>query len=155
MIHVARQNLKTRRQRPAAGLDRSHVGEIRSLPLESLSAFMEDSRNIWAAESCLRRALEALFDLGRHLAAKGFGDAVTEYKEIAATLNRHGMVSTQDMKLMQKLAGYRNRLVHFYHAVSANELHEICASHLGDIEKIAETLRVWLRNHQNNLDETL
>ena len=72
-----------------AWIDRM-LGEIRSLPLGSQSAFMEDSRNIWAAESCLRRALEALFDLGRHIAAKGFGEAVTEYKEIAVTLNRHG-----------------------------------------------------------------
>ena len=137
-----------------AWIDRM-LGEIRSLPLASQSTFMEDSRNIWAAESCLRRALEALFDLGRHIAAKGFGDAVTEYKEIAAALNRRGMMSTEDMKLMQKLAGYRNRLVHFYHDVSEHELYEICASHLGDIEKIADTMRVWMKSHPNNLDETL
>jgi len=137
-----------------AWIDRM-LREIRSLPLESKSTFMKDSRNIWAAESCLRRALEALFDLGRHIAAKGFGEAVTEYKEIAGTLNRHDILSTEDTKLMQKLAGYRNRLVHFYHDVSADELYEICASHLGDVEKISDTLRVWLKNHQNYLDETL
>ena len=129
--------------------------EIRTLPLKSASAFMEDSRNIWAAESCLRRALEAIFDLGRHLAAKGFGDPVTEYKEIAAALHRHALISTEEMKLMQKLAGYRNRLVHFYHDVSADELYEICTSHLGDIEKIDNALRIWLNNHPNDLDETL
>lgn len=59
------------------------------------------------------------------------------------------------MKLMQKFAGYRNRLVHFYHDVSAEELYEICSSRLGDIEKITDTLRVWIKNHQSDLDETL
>lgn len=137
-----------------AWIDRM-LGEIRSLPLQSQSSFTEDSRNIWAAESCLRRSLEALFDFGRHIAAKGFGDPVTEYKEIATALHRHGILSMEDMKLTQKLAGYRNRLVHFYHDVSEHELYEICASHLGDIEKIANALRVWLKNHPNNLDETL
>jgi uncharacterized protein YutE (UPF0331/DUF86 family) len=131
------------------------LAEIRSLPLGSQSAFMGDSRNVWAAESCLRRSLEALFDLGRHIAAKGFGEAVTEYKEIASTLNRRGIVSAEEMKLMQKLAGYRNRLVHFYHDVSAEELYEICSSKLGDVEKIANTLRTWIKNHPNELDETL
>jgi uncharacterized protein YutE (UPF0331/DUF86 family) len=63
-----------------AWIDRM-LREIRSLPLESQSSFMEDSRNIWAAESCLRRALEALFDLGKHIAAKGFGDAVTDIRK--------------------------------------------------------------------------
>jgi uncharacterized protein YutE (UPF0331/DUF86 family) len=131
------------------------LNEIRALPLENKNVFMQDSRNIWASESCLRRALEALFDLGRHIAAKGFGEAVTEYKEIAATLKRHDVISADELKLMQKLAGYRNRLVHFYHDVSPDELFEICASHLGDVETIATSLRLWLANHSNLLDETL
>ena len=38
--------------------------EINLLPLGSYEEFIADSRNIWTAESCLRRALEALFDLG-------------------------------------------------------------------------------------------
>ena len=59
------------------------LGEIRALPLGDRPAFFADSRNVWAAESCLRRALEALLDLGRHILAKGFGLGVSEYKEIA------------------------------------------------------------------------
>jgi hypothetical protein len=37
--------------------------EIRSLPLADRAAFLAESRNVWAAESCLRRAIEALFDI--------------------------------------------------------------------------------------------
>ncbi len=131
------------------------IGEIHALPLNSKNTFMQDSRNIWSAESCLRRALEALFDMGRHIVAKGFGEAVTEYKEIAVALGRHGIIPPAELHLMQKLAGYRNRLVHFYHDVSADELFEICASHLDDVEKIANSLRAWLVNHPDVLDETL
>lgn len=129
--------------------------EIRGLPLQDKSVFMRDSRNIWAAESCLRRALEALFDLGRHIAAKGFGEAVAEYKEIAASLKRHNVISEDELSLMQKLAGYRNRLVHFYHDVSADELYEICGSRLGDVEAMTNALRSWLASHSDLLDEVL
>jgi uncharacterized protein YutE (UPF0331/DUF86 family) len=93
--------------------------------------------------------------MGRHIAAKGFAEAVTEYKDIATTLNRHNIISASDLELMRKLAGYRNRLVHFYHDVSADELFEICASHLRDVEQIANALRTWLAKHPNLLDETL
>jgi len=58
---------------------------IRALPMDDFSVFQADPRNIASAESYLRRGLEALLDLGRHLLAKGFGIAVTEYKEIANT----------------------------------------------------------------------
>ena len=37
--------------------------EIRSLPLGDRASFLAESRNVWAAESCLRRAIEALFDI--------------------------------------------------------------------------------------------
>ena len=35
--------------------------EIRDLPLGDQHTFFADRRNVWAAESCLRRSLEALF----------------------------------------------------------------------------------------------
>lgn len=34
---------------------------------------------------------------------------------------------------MHLLAGYRNRLVHFYREVSAEELYQVCFRQLGDI----------------------
>ena len=46
---------------------------LKALPLKSLEDFLADSRNVAAAESYLRRALESLFDLGRHILGKGIG----------------------------------------------------------------------------------
>ncbi|MGC1378097.1 MAG: HepT-like ribonuclease domain-containing protein, partial [Anaerolineales bacterium] len=131
------------------------LAEIRKLPLESQAAFFGDSRNPLAAESCLRRALEALFDLGRHILSKGFGVGATEYKEIASGLNAQGVLSADEAELMRKLAGYRNRLVHFYHDVEADELYEVCAFQLGDVERIANALREWAKSHEERMDDTL
>ena len=50
------------------------------LPLD-LSA--GDRRNPAAAESFLRRAIEALLDAARHLLAKGHGPAGLEYRDVA------------------------------------------------------------------------
>ena len=85
------------------------VGEIRSLPLDDRKLFFSDKRNVWTAESCLRRGLEALFDLGRHILAKGFGKGVTEYKEIASGLREQGVLAQEEAELLRVLAGYRNR----------------------------------------------
>lgn len=54
------------------------LAEIRSLPLHDYKNFIGDKRNVWSAESYLRRSLEALFDLGRHLLARGFKMGVSE-----------------------------------------------------------------------------
>jgi len=131
------------------------IGGIRSLPLKSKEDFLSDRRNIWAAESRLRRALEALLDLGRHILAKGFGQGVSEYKEIATKLGENGVLLGEEVKLLRILAGYRNRLVHFYHEVTSEELYEICAYRLGDLEKMKRAYLRWLREHEEMLDEGL
>jgi uncharacterized protein YutE (UPF0331/DUF86 family) len=129
--------------------------EIRDLPLGDEHTFFADRRNVWAAESCLRRSLEALFDLGRHFLAKGYGLGVSEYKETAIRLHDQGILLENEAKLMQTLAGYRNRLVHFYHEVSREELFEICGHRLGDLELIVDAYRRWLKGHPDKLDSAL
>jgi len=54
------------------------LAKIHALPLESRQAFFSDERNASALESYLRRALEALLDVGWHILAKGFAIGVTE-----------------------------------------------------------------------------
>lgn len=131
------------------------VNEIRSLPLATFEEFSVDSRNVWAAESCLRRALEALFDMGRHILAKAFGKGVSEYKEIANELQHAGVLSNDQTILLRTLAGYRNRLVHFYHEVSTQELHGICRDRLDDLLQIKGAYLTWVRTNPDKVDETL
>jgi uncharacterized protein YutE (UPF0331/DUF86 family) len=131
------------------------VNEIRSLPLATLDDFSVDSRNVRAAESCLRRALEALFDIGRHILAKAFGKGVSEYKEIANELQHAGVLSNDQTILLRTLAGYRNRLVHFDHEVSTQELHGICKDRLDDLLQIKGAYLTWVRTNPDKVDETL
>jgi uncharacterized protein YutE (UPF0331/DUF86 family) len=137
------------------GLIDELLEDIRDLPLNDQVSFFADKRNVWAAESCLRRCLEALFDLGRHILAKGFGQGVSEYKEIALELGNNDLFSQKEMELLRVLTGYRNRLVHFYHEVSKEELYQICASQLGDVELVRNAFLDWLKTNQDRLDDHL
>jgi len=129
--------------------------EIKAIPTDSLKEFTADSRNIWAAESCLRRALEALLDTGRHILAKCFGKGVTEYKEIAMELERAEVLSQDSAKTLKTLAGYRNRLVHFYHEVTVEELYKTCRDDLGDLLALRDAYLDWVKEHPDKVDETL
>jgi len=133
----------------------SMLERIRALPLGDEEAFFADVRNEGAAESYLRRTLEALLDLGRHIVAKGFGKGVTEYKQIARELRRYDVLTDREADLLEDMAGYRNRMVHFYHEVSSRELYQICATRLGDIEQVVEGIKRWVREHPERIDERL
>lgn len=134
---------------------REMIGGIQALPLATLVDFLADPRTPAAAESYLRRALEALLDLGRHLLAKGFGKAPAEYKEVARLLGESGVLDAPCAALLVRLAGYRNRMVHFYAEVSQAELYELCTERRQDLELLLEELLAWLRAHPERLDRSL
>ena len=134
---------------------RKMLAGIRSLPLSSYEQFMSDPRTPAAAESYLRRTLEALLDLGRHVLAKGFSLAPAEYKEVADELSRVSVLSEQDGALLKKMAGYRNRLVHFYHEVSQEELYALCSLHLPEVEHVCEAILTWIREHPEKADNVI
>ena len=131
------------------------IAEIRALPLDNYEEFSADRRTVWAAESCLRRSLEAIFDLGRHILAKGYGQGVTEYKQIASELEKVGVLSQNQARLLTTLAGYRNRLVHFYHEVTFEELHAICRDNLGDLLTVRNAFVEWVESNPEQIDRTL
>jgi uncharacterized protein YutE (UPF0331/DUF86 family) len=122
---------------------------LNDLHLEEKTAFLADRHKIAAAESYLRRALEALFDVGRHILAKRFAYPATEYKEIAKGLSDKKVLVEKEAELMRKMAGYRNRMVHFYHEITPEELHEICLYHLDEIKILCDKLVQWTKDHQN------
>lgn len=120
------------------------IASVRRLPLASFDEFASDARNVAAAESYVRRALEALLDLGRHVLAKGFGRAPAEYKDIAVALGDDGVLDRAMAQQLVQVAGYRNRMVHFYHQVTQRELYQICTSELGDVESILDAMLAWV-----------
>jgi len=128
---------------------------LHRLPVSDLSAFLEDERTAAAAESYLRRAIEGLFDLGRHILAKRYAEGIVEYKEIAVSLSERGVVPVAHRETMIAMAGYRNRLTHFYHEVKAEELYQISTAHSADIEAILAEILAWLRNHPEATDQSL
>lgn len=134
---------------------RRMLDSMRQLPTDSFAGFRQDPRNIAAMESFLRRALEALLDLGRHILAKRFGEGVVEYKAIATALGEREVLSPGSVAILVEMAGYRNRLTHFYNEVTAEELYEILTTRTGDIETVLDEILAWVRSHPQAVDDAL
>jgi uncharacterized protein YutE (UPF0331/DUF86 family) len=119
----------------------SCLADLRALPAESLEDFLRDRRTFPAAESHIRRAVEALFDTARHILGKGFGIGKLEYREIARTC-RDKEVADDDALAERfiRLGGFRNRLVLHYEEVTPQELYAVIRDHLGDVESLAAAL---------------
>jgi uncharacterized protein YutE (UPF0331/DUF86 family) len=134
---------------------RELLAAIGTLPLTTEQDFLANPHLVAAGESYLRRALEALLDLGRHLLAKGAGKAVPEYAAIADELASMGVLAGELAGRLRMMARYRNRMVHFYDEVTPAELYQILTHHLGDFETILGAIFSWLRQNPQRLDTAL
>lgn len=134
---------------------REMLAGIRTLPLDSERDFRADPRMVAAGESYLRRAIEALIDLGRHLLARGFGKPVAEYAEVASELGRRGVLDPAIATRLRMMARYRNRLVHFYDEVTPAELYRILSIELGDLDEVLAGLLSWTVQHREQVDTSL
>ena len=60
--------------------------KLRKISKMPKKEFLSDERNPAASESFLRRCIEAIFDIGRHILTKSFAVKSLEYKEVAKEL---------------------------------------------------------------------
>lgn len=128
---------------------------VAKLPLASEEEFVADPLRLAAGESFLRRALEALLDLGRHIPARGFGDVVPEYAAIGPMLAKRAVVSDEMGSRLRTMGGYRNRLVHGYAEIGGSELFRVLTVDIADVAGAADAVRLWLANHPERLDRSL
>jgi len=131
------------------------LGGVESLPLASENEFTRDPRMVAAGESYLRRALEALLDLGRHVLAKGLGLPVAEYAAIADQLGAEGIVPKDLAAELKRMAGYRNRLVHEYDVVRPSELYLILTEQISEVVAVSDAIRSWLAENPERVDRSL
>lgn len=124
------------------------LNEIRKLAEMSEGEFSSSKKNIAAAESFLRRSLEAIFDIGRHILAKTHGFKDLEYKAIAKGLGEKGIISSEYSNTLLKMAGYRNRMVHLYNKVSDEEIFDLIQNHSSDIEHFINEITKFIKKYR-------
>jgi uncharacterized protein YutE (UPF0331/DUF86 family) len=138
-----------------AEIIREMLVAIETLPLGSETEFSADVRMVAAGESFLRRSLEGLLDLGRHVLAKGFGKVTPEYAAVADELETQGVVSPEGAAKLRLMARYRNRMVHFYDEITPRELYGILTRERGDVGEILASIQRWLDAHSELCDTEL
>lgn len=124
------------------------------IPFEKMSEgeFLADRKNPPFVESYLRRSLEAIFDIGRHILSKIYGFKEIDYKAIAKELGARGVVTEELSGLLVVMAGYRNRMVHFYREITPREFFQITKNNLRDIDRFIKEIASFIRAYeqQNN-----
>ena len=141
-------NLNTARILELVRFIETCLQEIRPFSKMPKEEFLADRKNPPFLESYLRRALEALFDIGRHILAKTSGFKDIEYNAVAKQLGEREIVTRELSDILGEMAGYRNRMVHFCREVTPEELYYIVVHRLGDIDRFNREIVAFIRTYE-------
>jgi uncharacterized protein YutE (UPF0331/DUF86 family) len=113
--------------------------------------FLSDKKNAPFVESYLRRSLEAVFDIGRHILSKIYGFKEIEYKVIAKELGEKEIVTKELSATLHEMAGYRNRMVHFYRELGPEELYHIVVNHTEDFHAFLKQIVSFIKAYEKKI----
>lgn len=116
----------------------------------SKKKFLENEDTYGLIEHHLRRALKGLLSCGSHILSRIPGAKFDEYATISSQLGKYGILPKRFKEKAIEMAKYRNRLVHFYHEVSKEELFEILQNYLEDLKKFHLFLLNFAKSHSKN-----
>lgn len=109
--------------------------------------FHSNSDNFRIAFYDLHRALEAAMDIGSHILSRVPGARPSSYKDIPRLLGKYKMIPLDfASNQFTKMAGYRNRMVHFYGEITEREMYDIIQEELEDFYVFCSYVNKFLKN---------
>ena len=123
---------------------RENIRHLRELATHPLPEFSSNFIFTASAERLLQVAIEACFDIGHHIiASEGFARP-QEYREIFEILGREKILPISLVEKLVPMARFRNRLVHLYDTIKADELYMILQRDLDDFEEYIRHIVIFL-----------
>lgn len=128
------------RIRELLGLIQDSRRKLDSLSSLSESDFLADFRNTESAKYLLMIAIEAAIDICNHLAARLGVRAPQDYADCFNVLCDLKLVTTEQAQQLQKMARFRNLLVHMYWQVDNRQVYRILQDNLTDFDEYTSSI---------------
>ena len=126
------------------------LNDLEKLKEFSQKEFSNNRITLSAAENFLRRALEAVFDIGNHILSRYSmrpSEQPKSYVDIAIILGKKKIVSEKfAQEKLTKMAKFRNKLIHMYDVIESEQIHQIIQDDLDDFEIFARCIKKILEN---------
>ncbi|MBI5075309.1 MAG: DUF86 domain-containing protein [Nitrospirae bacterium] len=121
------------------------VAKLRSLSGLSQDKFLADSNFYDAAKYNLIVAVEALIDLCNHVIAQERLGKPEEYADVLRIIGARLSLDADFIIRLEKMAKFRNLIVHLYWKVDNSEVYNILKNNLNDFDLIKKALTGYLR----------
>lgn len=129
---------------------RRYIKELRDAQDIDWQTFIQDNRSRRFVERVLQITIESMIDLGQHIIAdEGFREPNT-YRDVFNILAENGILKQDTLPVFEKMASFRNILVHHYEGIDDSIVFGVFKKNLPDIESFLEQLLTWFQQKNNS-----
>ena len=126
---------------------RESVSNLRELGSLSEAEFYSDKHKQGSAKYNFIVAIEAAIDLASHVISRKALRAPEDYADTFKVLTEAGVLGSGFASELEKMARFRNRLVHLYWDVNVREIWKILQTRLNDFEQYIAKVGTYLGAH--------
>jgi len=100
--------------------------------------------NVWSVSFGLVAAIEAVLDISQYILADK-GIKIESYGKIPGKLYLVKIIDKNFLEKMQKMIGFRNRIIHNYPSLDEEQLYKILQKDIDDFKKFLEITNQYLK----------
>ena len=124
---------------------RRYVDSLRGATDINWEKYQKDERSRAFVERYLHLATEAVLDTANHIISREGWREPKGYADLFAILAEHGVIPEDRLPGFQRMAGFRNILVHRYERVEDAIVYGVFRNHLDVYEDFARWVARWAR----------
>ena len=126
---------------------RVNVNELRNAKDIDWDVYASDIRARRFVERSLHVIIEACIDAAHHIISDGGMREPATYREAFVVLCEHGVLPKDDLPAFEKIAMFRNLLVHYYEKVDDEIVYGIFKNRLDDFDRFVGYILKYLNKN--------
>jgi len=123
---------------------RRYVADLRSFSNIELVAFRQNRERQYAVLHALQLAIEAALEIGTHICSADALGVPSTYAETFRLLADAKVVGDARGERLQRMAQFRNRIVHLYWDVDLDQVHSVLTNRLSDFDEYLMCIETYL-----------
>lgn len=122
---------------------RGYLNELYEARDIDWNKFVQDNRSRRFVERVLQIIVETMVDVGQHIIADEGFRAPNTYRDVCKILCENNVLPYDKMPTYERIAAFRNILVHHYEEVEKTAVYSIFSHSLPDIEEFLAHIQTW------------
>lgn len=122
----------------------TYLKQVREFSGITLQLYTSDWRTQRIVERTLQIMIETCADIANHIVSDRGMRAPTGYADTFGVLKENEVITADLCRVMEKIAKFRNIVVHQYEAVDAEIVLVILTRHLNDFERYRDAILAYL-----------